>query len=693
MLKKMSLLAFTASLLAMSANAGTRTWIASGGGSWTNAANWDVPPANGDLVVFNNGANMTVTDVPTLTLERITVSSGLVTLQANIPATLSIDDPADNTATVDISVGGGVYFAIGDMLTLRAAGSDIRGTVGTAGSLQIATGGTLDLGGTEAVISGNGIVNVNSGGALVVGSALGIVTAASGSSGNIQTSTRTFSTTGNYTYAPAAGGVTGNALPTTVNNLTINPAAGTVTLSQNVIVSAALTVSNGTFTVNTGSTLNISGTLSVAGTLNMQGGNLAINGAGSNLTLPAITGTIGSMTINRANGVTMTSNLANDGNLNLTSGILNTGGYTFTHGTTAQRTVTRSAGFIVGTLARYISTATGNRTFPISNGTIYLPVTISYTVAPSTAGIITVGMTEGPGGIAVAPLDDAGYTINRRSRRYWEISYGSVSGGTFTVSMPTGGMSGITNDAEVRIIHSGDNGSTFDLVGSHSTGGGGTAYRANVPGNTAGRFYLAGNLSENPLPLKLISFVAQVANRRALLSWNTANESDMAGFEVYRADDGIHFERISTYLSESSLIAKNTPGGSYRFTDLADLSDGSIYQYKIVAVGTNGERQESPVRSLHISNTASASVQVTSISPNPANDRATLLFQLSQEQSVTVELMSMTGGIVSVPVHRQLYSAGNHQFEVLTNHLPAGVYTVKLSTASGSAFNRFVVNH
>src|SRR5204862_244150 len=69
---------------------------------------------------------------------------------------------------------------------------------GTSAPLSVSTGGTLTMG-PSALLDGNSIFTLNTGGNLKIGSTGGI--SSSGATGNIQsTGTRTFSTSANYTY-------------------------------------------------------------------------------------------------------------------------------------------------------------------------------------------------------------------------------------------------------------------------------------------------------------------------------------------------------------------------------------------------------------------------------------------------------------------------------------------------------------
>ena len=116
-------------------------------------------------------------------------------------------------------------------------------------SWTVNSGGTLTMG--TNVISGSvggTTFTLASGGTLEMGSADGI--SSSGATGNIQTATRVFSQSANYTYNGIVAQITGNGLPPNVANLKIDNAAG-VTLTNNVEV-------NGVFTNTANSVFNTS---------------------------------------------------------------------------------------------------------------------------------------------------------------------------------------------------------------------------------------------------------------------------------------------------------------------------------------------------------------------------------------------------------------------------------------------------
>lgn len=159
-----------------------------------------------------------------------------------------------NTNNATVIVGDG------DVVTIASATSiTAQDTVEIKASskLVVGTGGELTMG-TE-VIYGNGTFEVTNG-LIRIGSSAGI--SASGASGNIQTTTRTFGTSGSYVYNGATAQNTGTGLPSTVQNMEIANSSD-VTLTNDVEVSSTLTLTIGSLIIPTGKNL-IANTKSVS---------------------------------------------------------------------------------------------------------------------------------------------------------------------------------------------------------------------------------------------------------------------------------------------------------------------------------------------------------------------------------------------------------------------------------------------
>ena len=166
------------------------------------------------------------------------------------------------------------------------------------------TGKTLTIDGTfnsgANVVSGTGNFVLSAGATLGIGSMAGI--SATGATGNIQTTGRTFSGTANYSYTGAGSQSSGNGLPATINQLVI---ANTGTAGNNIVsLSNALTV-NGSATLSNGLLGIAANTLTLNGTLSYVSGLLS----GSALSNLQIGGPVGILKFDQSTAANRTLNI------------------------------------------------------------------------------------------------------------------------------------------------------------------------------------------------------------------------------------------------------------------------------------------------------------------------------------------------------------------------------------------------
>ena len=186
--------------------------------------------------------------------------------------------------TFTINVGSAGVMTLNDYYP---NGTSNTGTSTGASTLTIANGGIVNVKlladfsrGANQTVTGAGAFNLVGAAAIRIASADGI--AASGASGHVQTTTRSFPTTANYAYQGTAAQVTGNGLPATVASLTINNTAG-VALSGNVAALDSLKLIAGKLATgnNTVSTNAVKGGSASSYVLTNGSGTLKINAVGA----------------------------------------------------------------------------------------------------------------------------------------------------------------------------------------------------------------------------------------------------------------------------------------------------------------------------------------------------------------------------------------------------------------------------
>ncbi|MBC8030152.1 MAG: hypothetical protein H7Z16_08570 [Pyrinomonadaceae bacterium] len=143
----------------------TYTWNQTGTASWATSTNWS--PARStlaadDILIFNNGATTTVTNVPTETIGQLSVSlNTTVNLQAAAPVTLTIAGGGgtdldlqagsalncNTTNAITIAVGTGATGSVfGSMTFSASAGTGHRLTSADASGITFNSGSVFTQG-------------------------------------------------------------------------------------------------------------------------------------------------------------------------------------------------------------------------------------------------------------------------------------------------------------------------------------------------------------------------------------------------------------------------------------------------------------------------------------------------------------------------------------------------------------------
>lgn len=115
-------------------------------------------------------------------------------------------------------------------------------------------------------------------------------------------------------------------------------------------------------------------------------------------------------------------------------------------------------------------------------------------------------------------------------------------------------------------------------------------------------------ITSGTLPLKLLSFMAQLAEKGVTLQWNTAEEEGVAYFEIEKSSDGNRYQSIGKQPTAGR------GGHAYRFTDNSTIASNTYYRLKMV--DNNGSFTYSPVSRVRTSRGNNISIY-----PNPAKDQ------------------------------------------------------------------------
>jgi len=169
------------------------------------------------------------------------------------------------------------------------------------------------------------------------------------------------------------------------------------------------------------------------------------------------------------------------------------------------------------------------------------------------------------------------------------------------------------------------------------------------------------------LPAELMSFDARALDREVELTWSTASETDLDGFEVVRDGETVYF-------------ADATGAGTYTWTD-SNLNNGRTYGYDLVSVSMSGAREVvSSTEATPLSNLAVITEYALHQNfPNPFNPTTSIVFDVVEDNHVTLTVYNAMGQEVATLVNG-MYGNGRHNVEFSSDNLTSGLYfyTVKI---------------
>ena len=178
---------------------------------------------------------------------------------------------------------------------------------------------------------------------------------------------------------------------------------------------------------------------------------------------------------------------------------------------------------------------------------------------------------------------------------------------------------------------------------------------------------------DNPLPVELTSFNADVVNSNVELSWETATEVNNYGFEVERSPSSpvTMWESIGFVEGHGN---SNSPK-HYQFVD-DNLLGRSELQYRLKQIDNDGKYEYSQVVEVQL---VPASFELFQNYPNPFNPNTTISFSIPDAENVSLKIFNTLGEEVAT-IKEGFMESGTHTFDFNAGDLASGVYIYRLST-------------
>ena len=191
-------------------------------------------------------------------------------------------------------------------------------------------------------------------------------------------------------------------------------------------------------------------------------------------------------------------------------------------------------------------------------------------------------------------------------------------------------------------------------------------------------------LLDDLLPVELTAFTGTNTGGKILLEWETANETNNAGFSIERSTDGAVFHAIA-FVEGNGTVSQ---ASSYSYTDTAlPFTAGDLF-YRLKQIDFDGQFAYAPVVSVSLDLPVQAALWPNY--PNPFNPSTAIRYEIPVAGHVHLAVYDATGKEVAVLVD-EVREAGRYDARFDGASLASGVYFYRLETATTRIMKQMIL--
>ncbi len=174
------------------------------------------------------------------------------------------------------------------------------------------------------------------------------------------------------------------------------------------------------------------------------------------------------------------------------------------------------------------------------------------------------------------------------------------------------------------------------------------------------------------LPVEIAAFDVAAADDGAVLTWETASETDNAGFRIeYREESETVWTDANVFVEGAGTTSQPT---SYRKT-ITGLTPNT-YTFRLRQVDADGT--ETPGTGKSITIRMSEAFTLSNISPNPVGNVGAMTLSVRDAQPVTVSLYNVLGQKVTTLMEASMSGQSTKTIRVDASRLSSGIYFVRV---------------
>ncbi len=197
--------------------------------------------------------------------------------------------------------------------------------------------------------------------------------------------------------------------------------------------------------------------------------------------------------------------------------------------------------------------------------------------------------------------------------------------------------------------------------------------------NSVRRVELLSSDRANPpssLPVELVDFKVEMVKGNALLTWETASESNNDIFIVSKSNDGVNYEDLYIVQGKGNTVART----QYEYIDTR-LENGTTY-YKISQVDYDNTKTELGVRTIKYSDGFTFS-----LFPNPSRNTIHIKTYSTTNDKASAKIFDSQGKLIKA-FDLDIMTGDNH-LPVDINELERGIYFIQITAKEEQKSVRF----
>jgi hypothetical protein len=206
-----------------------------------------------------------------------------------------------------------------------------------------------------------------------------------------------------------------------------------------------------------------------------------------------------------------------------------------------------------------------------------------------------------------------------------------------------------------------------------------------TPAISAANMFAAWTLSQtnDPLPIKLLSFTAECKNGKAYLQWSTASETNNDFFTLEKTKDGLHFD----FVAKIKGAGNSNTIKQYAYFD--NLNNNQTVYYRLSQTDYDGTTEYFDLISLNCNTSSNTPLDIVSVY-NAQAGNSLGVFSIPNAGSYLISIIDASGRLIYNNTHH--FVEGINQVSFQLNKPSSGIYFIRLQSENEQISKKFFIN-